>query len=368
MRTLSASEVAMLHASPEAMAVFDWDSALALDANDAALKLLGYRRDELRTMRGADLHLGDDAARVSRALRDHGRFQGRLQLVRKGPQSPFWCELSIGVFGDGAARRMVDVFRDVSDVVRQAEELMQLRRDLTERHEELRDRLQSERARTEELRRYAYRVAHDLRAPVINVSGYADVLDRALCEPADAERANRSVNAIKQGAARIERTVRTLLQMAEFETGLEHRNIELEPLIREVMDLLGPMQTRTSAQVQMQVHAKRARAHEGALFIVLQNLLDNALKHASRQPRIAVITRKAATGTEVVVKDNGPGIPPPLRGGSSFMTESSSSPRPGLGIGLSTCQRIVELLDGDLRFECPADGGTEAIVSLRAAG
>jgi signal transduction histidine kinase len=107
----------------------------------------------------------------------------------------------------------------------------------------------------------------------------------------------------------------------------------------------------------------RARAPEELLSIVVDNLLDNAVKFARRSDvRVEISAREIDDRfLQVSVRDNGPGIRPQDRdqvfSDFSQLEESFTGNVTGIGLGLSTAKRLVESWGGQINFESvPGDG------------
>ena len=102
----------------EATFIVDFDSGCILDANRAAAVLLGYSTEELRGMRGRDLHpasSGPAIDRVSTALREAGEhFEPRLAVLRKdGTQR--WCEMRLHVRTVADRKLIIAAQRDITE-------------------------------------------------------------------------------------------------------------------------------------------------------------------------------------------------------------------------------------------------------------
>jgi signal transduction histidine kinase len=99
------------------------------------------------------------------------------------------------------------------------------------------------------------------------------------------------------------------------------------------------------------------RGEPALLAALLRNLLDNALRYGRRGGAVRVRTGAAADGIELVVEDDGPGIPPAERERvfERFhrMADATAS---GSGLGLSIARRIAELHGGQVVIEDPASG------------
>jgi signal transduction histidine kinase len=100
---------------------------------------------------------------------------------------------------------------------------------------------------------------------------------------------------------------------------------------------------------------------------VITNLLDNAIKYSPDGGVVDVSLRQLDTGTiELSVRDRGIGIPSERRDQifQRFYQAHDGGHRSGMGIGLFVSQQIIDLHNGAIHAEFPADGGTRFIIHL----
>jgi signal transduction histidine kinase len=194
-------------------------------------------------------------------------------------------------------------------------------------------------------------IAHDLRAPLLTTRSMLDLLSsgafgQLTTEGRDAvqraalaaARANALVDSLLHehagaGATRAPRAaVPVDLQavadrvIASFEPGLEER---------------GARVSATSLPAVL--------ADELAVERILQNLLENALTHASSDaPVVELTARRRGPTWEVAVRDNGEGVPDHLRDRvfEPGVRAPAATSRPGFGLGLATVRRLVEDMGG----------------------
>jgi signal transduction histidine kinase len=93
-------------------------------------------------------------------------------------------------------------------------------------------------------------------------------------------------------------------------------------------------------------------ADEDLLRIAFLNLFTNSAQAMQGAGTIDVVLMKAdATSCQIVVADQGPGVPPDVR--ERLFTPFFTTKARGSGLGLATARRIVEAHEGSLRIECP---------------
>jgi two-component system sensor histidine kinase KdpD len=99
---------------------------------------------------------------------------------------------------------------------------------------------------------------------------------------------------------------------------------------------------------------------------VLCNLLENAAKHTPAGTEIRVSAAARDDKLEVVVSDDGPGLPPALGEHifDKFTRGQDESAVPGVGLGLAICRAIVEAHKGTIRAEESDTGGARFIFTL----
>ncbi|MDR6167301.1 signal transduction histidine kinase [Microbacterium paludicola] len=103
------------------------------------------------------------------------------------------------------------------------------------------------------------------------------------------------------------------------------------------------------------------------LRAVLQNVVANALKFtatAGRVPQVRVGAHAVHGGWRITVDDNGPGVPPADRERVFALMERGDSDAEGLGIGLSTCRRVIEAHGGRIGLDDSPLGGARVWILI----
>lgn len=356
---LMASETgyrALLATTHEAIMVFDWDSALCLWANDAACELFGYSSDELKRFTGRMLqdesqyHLVDA---VTERLHVQGRAAGRLLMKRKGGAT-FWGEYTITVYETLEGKRMVDVFRDVSDTVRYQAELERKNEELIAAQKRL---LHSDRLAT--IGQMAASIAHEINNPAAYVLTNLQAL-RGVMEgdaPAADWRAELlpMVTDSLDGIRRILDTTRDLKSFSRLDEQ-EVYWVDLNEVIRVAVKLAAN-ELRHRAVLRLELNpVPKIAGSEGKLTQVLVNLLINAAHALERvpggngEPRVTVSSRLEKREIVIEVRDNGPGIPEQVRERLFEPFVTTKAPDRGTGLGLSLCAEIMRFHRGEIRL------------------
>ena len=245
---------------------------------------------------------------------------------------------------------------------------------------------QQVRATRQSQRDFLANVTHELKTPLTSIQGFAQAIkDGAASEP-DAVRKSAAI--IYDEAARMNRLVMELLELARIESGqivMRHETVQIELLLKSVLDRLALRVPESGVQLQSEIAPglPPISGDGDRLGQVFGNLLDNALKHTPRGGRIVVAARsssglapgkrgKSVEGVEITVADNGSGIPPEdlARIFERFYQIDKSRARTqagSLGLGLAIVKEIVTAQGGTIHAESIVGLGTKFVVWLPGA-
>jgi light-regulated signal transduction histidine kinase (bacteriophytochrome) len=224
------------------------------------------------------------------------------------------------------------------------------------------------RAQTEALERsnknleeFAYVAAHDLREPLIGIAAHIKLLERHLKSGLD-EQAHKFISRALDTITRMDRFIQSLLWHSRLLSETKHLEpTDCDVALEEALSSLRSAIEERGAIVESE--ALPTVIANPSLFVqVFQNLLSNAIRFASDEPlRIRIGARREESEWRFFVKDNGIGIEPPYfdRIFRIFQRIDSSPDRPGTGIGLANCKKIVEYHGGRIWVESkPGKGST----------
>lgn len=246
-----------------------------------------------------------------------------------------------------------------------------LERRVAERTEELKRRSAELELLNRELEAFSYSVAHDLRAPLITIDGFAQVLaETARGTLDDASRSH--LGHIQTSVSRMHRLIEDLLGLAKImRAPLAKTRIDLSAMADEIGSLLRGSAPARRSEFRI-APGLIAEGDAGLVRIVLENLLANAWKFTSKRAAAeielaAVAPREASEGQNTyVVRDNGAGFDPRYAGKlfGPFQRCHSQAEFPGTGIGLATVQRIVHRHGGKVWAEAQLDKGASFYFTL----
>jgi len=224
-------------------------------------------------------------------------------------------------------------------------------------------------------------VSHDLRTPLARLRFGIDTL----ADCADPTMHQKYLSRINHDLDEMERLVHSLLRFARLDHHLTSANkapVNLCDLTQECM-----LQYQEES-IALAYHCTEATAclHSNPeyLAMLINNLLQNAIKHANKRARLSI----KATGKTIAlaVSDDGPGIPPAQRasvlkpftrhsatlpvdsGSADNATDSAQRHGEGYGLGLSIVERITQWHDARLSItDCPHLGGALITVTFDSA-
>jgi signal transduction histidine kinase len=238
--------------------------------------------------------------------------------------------------------------------------------------EELEQRNVSLEQANADLRHFAEIAAHDLRSPLTVVRGY---LEQALRHDSELSPQTREwLDHALAGAKQVGDLVLALLAHSTSSGGeLVATDVELGPVFGQARDHLREAMNARGATVTIGA-LPTVRGDRDLLTLVAQNLLENALKFTADGVAAAVdvsaTVRPAVSGLgratcAISVRDNGIGIAPAERD-RVFMLfgRGAHTGRPGHGIGLATCARIVARHHGRLYVADSDSTGTVMVLEM----
>ncbi len=244
-------------------------------------------------------------------------------------------------------------------------------RDITDR--KLAERTLTEYARTLEasnvqLEQFAYVASHDLQAPLRNIVGFNELLQRKLGPSLDGDD-QELFGIIDECARRMQALIDGLLELSRVnQTKLVHQPVELQQIVDNACLQLQSMLTEAGATVTT-ASLPKVTGDESLLTQLLQNLIGNAIKFqpAGAKPRVHVSASPTTAGRQQIqVMDNGIGIDAQQLDCvfTMFRRLHTSDDYAGTGIGLSICQKIVELHGGSIWAESEPGAGTSFFFDL----
>lgn len=220
------------------------------------------------------------------------------------------------------------------------------------------------------LRRFTADAAHELRTPLAALRAEVDVVLRR--KRADSEY-RRALEVVLKEADRLSSVTEQLLLLARADAGSltpEREPVDVADTLEEVGERWRSLAAETSVSVDVRAPSGgTVDADPILLRRLLDNLVDNAIKHSPPHAGVVVSAERSDSTWTFVVEDSGPGIGPEVRPllFERFSTASGGGASRGAGLGLSLSSAIVRAHRGTLRLDDRSDGpGARVVVTLPA--
>jgi NtrC-family two-component system sensor histidine kinase KinB len=307
----------------------------------------------------AQRQLGWDAERLGQGLGtalERPELDAQLQLVLRGgtlERAPE--DLSIEV--DGESRLLTYSLTPVSHTEGHILGAVMVLHDVTEQRA-------FERVRSE----FVLRASHELRTPVTGMHMAFGLFRERARFPAESREADL-LDTVNEEMQRLMQLINDLLNFSRYQNGLQ--KLTLAPC--SIDDLLEQAQLRfagTAADkgialnVEVQGPLPRLQADQAQLERVLDNLIDNALRHTARDGQIRLQARRHGERVIISVEDNGEGIAYGQQGRIFEPFVQVGRKKGGAGLGLALCKEIVQLHGGRMGVYSRPGQGTQFYMAL----
>ncbi|HEY9735477.1 MAG TPA: PAS domain S-box protein, partial [Trichocoleus sp.] len=368
-----------------------------LQVNHAWCDLTGYRPEDLRTT--ADWSERAYGSRKERVDADIERLHHLEQRVAEGEywvqtrfgENRIWDFFSapLGSLPDGRSL-VISTAIDVTER-RQAEaELQQLNATLEQRVEERTAQLQET---NRDLEAFSYTVAHDLRAPLRGIQGFAQALVEDYGEQLD-DTARQYIQAIFDGTHRMNDLVRDLLAYSRLSREqVRLARVQLGAVVAAAQAQLEADLQPCQAELTVAADLPCVIGQQAILVQMMANLLSNAVKFVApeQRPKVRVwvenciasdtdaesshndsqrnLSTPMAQRVRLWVEDNGIGIAPEYQEQvfGVFERLHSRDAYPGTGIGLAIVRKGAERLNGRAGVESVPGRGSRFWIELQRA-
>ena len=376
-RALSAERArlaAVLEATSDFVGFADADG-YAMFINAAGRRMLGLAEEEgIRHRHIREFHPAWAAEKVLNegiptTLRV-GTWSGETALLhRDGREIPVSQVILAQKTAEGAVEWMAAVARDITERKRIEDAIHVLNSDLERR---VGERTAELTALNKELEAFSYSVSHDLSAPLRNISGFAQLLQKRVDGSLD-EKSERYLATITDETRRMGVLIDSLLDFSKLSRAeLRRTPVNLNRLVAEVQQE-SVLETQGRS---IEWHVEPLPEVLGDWHLLKQvfaNLLSNAIKYTRTQAHALItIGCEAGNAEEVVVfvKDNGVGfnMKHATKLFGVFQRLHSMKEFEGTGIGLANVQRIVHRHGGRVWAEAAENQGAAFFLALPKDG
>jgi signal transduction histidine kinase len=205
-------------------------------------------------------------------------------------------------------------------------------------------------------------LVHDFKTPLTSIVGYTRLLRHQLGDKLS-EQQLQFLNGAIENSGRLERMISSTLdvsKMREKSQALEIESVSPEALVRSAIETVQGTAALRAVKVLSEVdYIAPFECDPSLIRRVLENLCDNALRHASSEGgELRLRVKEAGDRLEFQVADNGVGIPPERR--KQIFSKYSTTGTKGVsyGLGLTFCREAVELHSGEIGVRSEENVGT----------
>ncbi len=249
-------------------------------------------------------------------------------------------------------------------------ELEDLAGSLDEMAARLERSLESERSTEQRRRDLVVAVSHDLRTPLAGLRAMAEAIEDGVVS--DPETIGAYSSRMRGLVESLTDLVDDLFEFVQLDAGA----IEAETERAKVADIVKSAVAACDAQalekglvLQTELGDTGSVACSPRLTRVIQNLLQNAIRHTPSDGTVLVVASWSETWLELAVEDTGEGIDEEIatRIFEPFWRGDGARAGEGSGLGLALAQRIVEALEGTIKVSSRPSGGARFTVLLPSA-
>jgi signal transduction histidine kinase len=219
------------------------------------------------------------------------------------------------------------------------------------------------------VRQVSNAIAHDLRTPITRARGR---LEEAVLHASTEAELRAAIERATADLDGIVAVFQALLRIAEIEAGSRRSafaSFDFAPVLAGVVELYEAVAEDRGLRVTLESPDSLPMHGDQALLQqAVANLVDNAVKFSPPGQSVSVLAQPIATGTDIVVTDRGPGIPPSDRDRATerFFRGEKARSTPGAGMGLALVQAVAQLHGGHLALE-DAEPGLRATLTVPIA-
>jgi signal transduction histidine kinase len=220
----------------------------------------------------------------------------------------------------------------------------------------------------DELEGFSYAVAHDLKAPLRAINGFAHMLETEI-DPPPSDAARHHLARIRNGSLKMATLIDDLLAYSHIDRrGLQQNVVSLPALVDSVVGHYADEIQRRQVALAVRIAPITLRIDADGMALALRNLFENALKYtrSRQQPRIDITAERRNSGVLLTFADNGIGFDMEYHDHifKIFQRLHRDDQYPGTGIGLALVRKAVERVGGRVWAESKPGEGAAFHVEL----
>jgi signal transduction histidine kinase len=221
--------------------------------------------------------------------------------------------------------------------------------------------------KNDELEQFTYTVSHDLKSPLITISGFLGYLEEDAVA-GNVDRVRNDSRRIHEAVSKMRLLLDELLELSRIGRMMNPpEEVSFEEIVREALDNVHGRIEERSIAVKLSPNLPTVYGDRRRLVEVLQNLIDNAAKFMGDQPEpvIEIGQQKEENSQPIFyIRDNGIGIASEHHERIFSLFERLDPDTDGTGIGLTLVKRIIEFHGGKIWMDSEPGRGTAFYFTL----
>lgn len=355
-------DILLAEVAPEAILIIDSTSKI-LYVNAAFEQLFGYTREEaigsnisiIQSKELASAHVIGLNRYLKTGVKKLDWQSTRTRGLSKH-KTDFPIEIRFSHVRVDGSDYFAAFIKDITGIVAQEKQI-------SSQNEELKKKNQ-------ELDNFAYRVSHDLRAPLLSVLGLVNVYRLS----DDREQQKSIINKIEKSVKKLDLFIKQIINLSKNER-IEptFQEVNMADLFHEVLEDLGYMDAFENIEKKVNVLVKAPLLIDGfRLKMICMNLISNAIRYHNQyveNPYVSLTAEQTDKNLHLKVTDNGIGMSNETREKIFDMYYRGSDRSSGSGLGMYIVKEMVTRLGGQITIESELGKGSsiEITVPLRLA-
>lgn len=212
--------------------------------------------------------------------------------------------------------------------------------------------------------RFTADASHELRSPLSAIQMRLQVLKRKYPD------LNQDLASIQNDVSRGTQVLENLLLLARLDptntNQLPKIDVNLQAIVSDVIQALQPFALEKNIQITTQIADDLSiLANEKLIFTCMRNLVDNAIRYAGQGGHVFIDVQQRQQNVVITIADDGQALTEEVlqRLGERFYRALGTKTQ-GSGLGLSICQKIMQLHAGKIHFSKSGYGGLQVTLQL----
>ncbi len=350
-------DILLSEVAPEAILIIDSTSKI-LYVNAAFERLFGYTREEaigsnisiIQSKELASAHIIGLNRYLKTGVKKLDWQSTRTRGLSKD-KTDFPIEIRFSHVRVDDSDYFAAFIKDVTGIVAQEKQIISQNEELKKKNQELDN--------------FAYRVSHDLRAPLLSVLGLVNVYRLS----DDREQQESIINKIEKSVKKLDLFIKQIINLSKNER-IEptFQEVNMADLFHEVLEDLGYMDAFENIEKKVNVLVKAPLLIDGfRLKMICMNLISNAIRYHNQyveNPYVSLTAEQTDKNLHLKVTDNGIGMSNETREKIFDMYYRGSDRSSGSGLGMYIVKEMVTRLGGQITIESELGKGCSIEITV----